>query len=95
MPEHEPYARFKEDELILRDYLAADRTALANERTFLSYLRTGLAFGAAGVSLVHFLESVAADIAGVALVLLALVTLGLGARQFFWYKRRIERVRLK
>jgi uncharacterized membrane protein YidH (DUF202 family) len=32
----QPYARFEREELIVRDYLAADRTALANERTFLA-----------------------------------------------------------
>ncbi len=36
--------------LILRDFLAVDRTRLANERTLLSYLRTGLTLMIAGVS---------------------------------------------
>ncbi len=31
-----------EDEIILRDFLALERTRLANERTFLSYIRTSL-----------------------------------------------------
>lgn len=30
------------EEIILRDYLALERTKLANERTFLSYVRTSL-----------------------------------------------------
>jgi putative membrane protein len=34
-----PYDRFKNNELILRDELAVDRTLLANERTLLAYLR--------------------------------------------------------
>ncbi|MFD2078579.1 putative membrane protein [Actinopolymorpha cephalotaxi] len=34
------------------------RFSLANERTFLAYLRTGLALGAAGVAAVQFLTSV-------------------------------------
>ena len=49
-----PYARFKTDELILRDCLAADRTVLANERTLLSYVRTAMAFMAAGAALLRF-----------------------------------------
>lgn len=36
--EEEPYSRFDQEELIIRDYLAADRTVLANERTFLAYV---------------------------------------------------------
>ncbi|WP_299517905.1 DUF202 domain-containing protein, partial [uncultured Flavobacterium sp.] len=30
------------DEIILRDYLAMERTKLANERTLLSYIRSSL-----------------------------------------------------
>ena len=37
-----PYTQFKKEELILRDYLAADRTALANERTLMAYIRTSV-----------------------------------------------------
>lgn len=48
-----PYQGF-EDQLILRDHLAADRTVLANERTFLAYIRTALTLFVAGLSFVHF-----------------------------------------
>lgn len=41
-------------QLILRDRLAENRTALANERTLLSYVRTALALFAAGVSFINF-----------------------------------------
>src|SRR5688572_17938811 len=63
-----PYSRFTYEELILRDHLAVDRTVLANERTVLSYVRTALALGAAGASLIHFLDSLAADVGGWALI---------------------------
>lgn len=49
-----PYSKFDENKLILRDELAIDRTVLANERTMLSYLRSGVALGIAGVSIMHF-----------------------------------------
>ena len=39
----EPYEKYPKEDLILRDWLAADRTELANERTFLAYIRTALA----------------------------------------------------
>lgn len=48
-----PYRRFEQSELILRDELAIDRTRLANERTFLSYLRTALALAMVGGTLLH------------------------------------------
>ena len=37
-----PYSKFRTEEMILRDWLARDRTVLANERTLLAYLRTTL-----------------------------------------------------
>ncbi len=49
-----PYSRFENNELILRDELAIDRTLLANERTLLAYLRSAVALVIAGVSIVHF-----------------------------------------
>lgn len=49
-----PYERFGQTELILRDELAIDRTILANERTFLAYLRSAVALFIAGVSIIHF-----------------------------------------
>ena len=45
-----------ENDLILRDYLAIDRTLLANERTLLAYIRTCLGFFAAGIALISFIE---------------------------------------
>ena len=48
------YTRFEAAELILRDQLAIDRTLLANERTFLSYLRSAIALLIAGISIIHF-----------------------------------------
>jgi len=50
----EIYSRFGNEELILRDELAIDRTLLANERTLLAYLRSCVALLIAGVSIIHF-----------------------------------------
>ncbi len=49
-----PYQRFQNEELILRDELAIDRTILANERTLLAYLRSALTLILAGITFVHF-----------------------------------------
>ncbi|MPR36355.1 YidH family protein [Salmonirosea aquatica] len=43
----------KELKLSLSDWLAIERTRLANERTFLAYFRTALAMLAGGVTLVR------------------------------------------
>ncbi|MAX78771.1 MAG: hypothetical protein CL843_01170 [Crocinitomicaceae bacterium] len=45
--------RFENKErIILRDYLALQRTSLANERTLFSYIRTSLYLLVAGIGLV-------------------------------------------
>lgn len=46
------YKEFFAKQLILRDYLAIERTILTNEATFLAYVRTGLTIMVVGVTLV-------------------------------------------
>ncbi len=45
------------DDMILRDYLAIDRTILSNERTFLGYIRTTLTMIVVGISLVKLFNT--------------------------------------
>lgn len=59
-----PYSRFESNELFLRDELAIDRTLLANERTFLTYLRSGVALIIAGITFIHFTWSSWLEILG-------------------------------
>lgn len=47
----EPTEKFKEEELILRDYLAIERTKLANVRTLFAYVRTSLYLLTAGIGI--------------------------------------------
>lgn len=86
----EPYSRFKDGELILRDYLAADRTVLANERTLLSYVRTALALAGGGVALIHFIDSPIIDIVGWALIPIGLIILLVGIKRYLQVQRRIS-----
>jgi putative membrane protein len=44
------------DKLILRDYLAAERTHLANERTLLAYLRSALILFIAAITIFKLFE---------------------------------------
>ncbi len=41
------------NQLILRDRLAIERTKLANEHTFLAYFRSSIFFLATGLSIIH------------------------------------------
>ena len=76
--------------LILRDYLAIERTRLANERTILSYLRTALALAAGSVTLLHFFDTDAARLTGWALLPVALVLLAFGIGRYARVHRRIQ-----
>ncbi|MBR9923184.1 MAG: DUF202 domain-containing protein [Bacteroidetes bacterium] len=40
-------------DLILRDRLAIDRTRMANQRTLLSFIRTGIYFAATALAIFH------------------------------------------
>lgn len=86
----QPYSAFRRDEMILRDYLAADRTVLANERTLLSYIRTALASAAGGVSLIHFLEGALLDATGVLLIVTGGAALVIGAMRYRQVRKRLS-----
>lgn len=47
------YKKLLAEQLILRDYLAIERTVLTNEATFLAYVRTSLTIIVVGVTLFH------------------------------------------
>lgn len=42
------------EKIILRDFLAMERTSLANERTLFSYIRASLYMGIGGVAIVEY-----------------------------------------
>ena len=50
------HSKYHKGELTLRDYLAAHRTILANDRTWLSYIRTSLTLFVAGVTFIRFFK---------------------------------------
>lgn len=48
------YHKFSENDLSLTDWLAVERTVLANERNILAYLRTFLSCAISGAALIKF-----------------------------------------
>lgn len=90
---NQSYSQFDPKEMILRDYLAADRTVLANERTFLAYVRTATAFAAGGVSLIHFIAGPVAALSGITLMIVGVVTLVWGFHRFIETKNALDRIR--
>jgi len=89
-----PYLRFGDDDLILRDLLAADRTVLANERTLLAYVRTALGMFVAGVSFIQFFSAVAIQATGWVFCVVAIATVLLGAARYLKVKRSLARLRM-
>jgi len=79
------------EELITRDYLAIERTRLANERTFLSYFRTAVVLLSSGIAMVQLemLEEIS-DL-GFFLLLLGPAILVLGIIRFLYVKRQIKK----
>ena len=92
MPEA-PYSKREEDELILRDYLAIDRTVLANERTILAYLRTSLTFLIVGLSFVKFFDTKTTFYLGWVFFICSVIVLLAGLFRFRQMNTRIHRPR--
>lgn len=72
------YKKFIDFALPLSDQLAAARTILANERTFLSYQRTALTLAVSGISFIHFFDSIIIELIGWVFIPSALITMTLG-----------------
>ncbi|HAA13558.1 MAG TPA: hypothetical protein DCE41_18445 [Cytophagales bacterium] len=78
-------------EIILRDFLAIDRTRLANQRTLLSFLRTGLYLFVTALAVwkVDFLEDLA-FLTGI-LIGLGAITMLVGVINYFTMRKKIAR----
>jgi putative membrane protein len=79
-------------ELILRDWLAVDRTILANERTLLAYIRTALAGAIVGGSLLKFFDSAVAKWSGIMFLIAALFAAIIGTLRYLGVRRRLGKM---
>jgi putative membrane protein len=77
-----PYDNFNSQEFIVRDWLALDRTVLANERTFLAYGRTAIGLMLGGLTLIKLFHSPFAIASGWGFVGFALVVFSFGVQRF-------------
>ncbi len=87
------YNQFLSEQLILRDRLAIERTILANESTFLGYIRTSLTMIAGGVTLLHFTVSPLFNISGAVLIAGGLVMMVFGSNRYRYMKKTIRDIR--
>lgn len=88
------YSKFKKEDLELRDYLAIDRTILANESTFMSYIRTALTFFVVGISFIKFIELKIIEVLGWILIPLGFYMFVIGLRRYMRIKKQIARITL-
>jgi putative membrane protein len=88
----DPYSEFKREEMILRDWLALDRTVLANKRTFLAYGRTAIALIALGIAFVKLIQHRFFEVSGFALMVLGVAVFFLGLREFVNNSARFKRL---
>jgi putative membrane protein len=77
-------------DLVLREYLAIERTKLANETTLLAYIRTGLYFLVAGSTLGHVIGSDFWKVAGTPLIIIGLLIMTMGVIRYLRLRRSIE-----
>jgi putative membrane protein len=77
--------------MILRDYLAADRTKMANERTLLAYLRTALVIFATAVTLIKlFPEDNALLIVGIIFIPFSVAIFIFGVHSYWKEIKKIK-----
>jgi putative membrane protein len=76
--------------MILRDELAVDRTALANERTYLAYIRTAVTLLAAGIGFVKLFEEPGFTWLGVFTITSSFCLLTYGVWRFIGVRRRLR-----
>jgi putative membrane protein len=82
--EDAPYGDVDTSKMTLRDRLAADRTNLSSQNTFLAYIRTALTLFVAGVTFIRFFDQRVVEIIGWAFIPTGVVTFFVG---FFRYNR--------
>ncbi|PKQ45997.1 DUF202 domain-containing protein [Confluentibacter flavum] len=84
---------FKPDEeVILRDYLAIERTRLANERTLLSYIRSSLYLILGGIAFLQLDSFENIKYLGLLSLILSVVFLVIGVYRFLLLKKSLKRV---
>ncbi len=78
------------DKLILRDHLALERTRLANERTFMAYIRSALYLIIGGLALLELTHYGNLEWIGIVALSLAVILGLIGVTRFHQLKRQLS-----
>ncbi|OGU16330.1 MAG: hypothetical protein A2X61_05195 [Ignavibacteria bacterium GWB2_35_12] len=89
------YRKFIEKDLSLGDQLAAARSILANERTYLSYQRTAITILIAGLTFIRFFDVLWIEIIGWFFLPAAFVTMLLGTYRYAKMRDLIKNIEIK
>ena len=79
---YNPYNGIQKGDLILRDYLAIDRTVMANEVSFMSYIRTALTMVVAAMTFLKFFDIPEVHLLGWLFIVLAALLVIHGATRY-------------
>jgi putative membrane protein len=79
------------EEIILRDYLALERTKLANERTLLSYIRGSIYLVLGGIAFLQLKEFEGLHVLGYVSLSLSVIMLIVGVIRFIQLKQRLKK----
>lgn len=84
---------FKPDEkIILRDYLAIERTRLANERTLLTYVKSSIYLILGGIAFLQLKDFERIKYLGYLSLLLSVIFLIIGIYRFILLKKSLKRI---
>lgn len=79
-----------EEKIILRDFLALERTKLANERTYLAYVRFSLYLFIGGISIIQLREFPQLFYIGIFAIVSSMTSLLVGTIRFFQLKKQLN-----
>lgn len=79
------------DQIILRDYLALERTKLANERTLMSYVRASIYLVLAGIAFLRLENFEGVKWLGYSSITISILLLIFGLIRFFRFISRLKK----
>jgi putative membrane protein len=78
--------------MILRDWLALDRTILANERTVLAWIRTGLSIFLAGITFVKYIDDDFFQVLGYFAIVFGISVFGIGIYRYNRLRKNLSKL---
>ncbi|MEX0967412.1 MAG: DUF202 domain-containing protein [Bacteroidia bacterium] len=81
-----------QEKLIMRDFLAIDRTILANERTLLAYVSLALTLIISGISFLEFFDKATAHLLAYIFLPSSLFVLAIGIRKYLRMRKALYRI---